>query len=305
MIGTAVRRIAGANPSCQKRTVPARWFEVTVDVPVQFAEAVANFLVECGAPGIQSDDHGTTVSLIGHFRTNPPLDLVRRFCSDLGVAPCTSECIRVRQIAEENWAENWKLHFQPQLIGERLYVCPSWAPPPPPERIAIIIDPGMAFGTGQHATTRGCLEFLESAACRRPITRALDVGTGSGVLAIALARLGVPEVWAVDTDPHACAIAQENAACNGVADCIRIRTSVDELSGTFDLVVANLFTDALEQLAPRFTHLLRSDGILICSGLLSDDEHRLHMTYASLGFALEQRTAEAAWVTLSWRRQNG
>jgi ribosomal protein L11 methyltransferase len=281
--------------------VPVLWFEVRVNVPAELGEAVANFLVESGAPGIQYDELISTVSLVAHFRDDPPLDALRRFCADLGCESASPEFIRVRRIAEENWAEDWKLHFVPHIVGERLCVCPSWAATPPPGRLAIVIDPGMAFGTGLHGTTHGCLELLESAVRRQPIARALDVGTGSGILAIALAKLGVSELWAVDTDPQACAVASENATRNGVDTQVRIRSSLDDVRGTFDLVVANLFAGALEQLAQRFVRLLEHNGVLICSGLLSNEEDRLRSAYAALGFTLEQRYADPPWVTLSWR----
>ena len=207
------------------------------------------------------------------------------------------------QITAENWAENWKLDFEPLIIGERLYVCPSWDAAPPPGREAIIIDPGMAFGTGHHATTRGCLVQLEWVLGRHTVTRAADIGTGSGLLAIALARLGVPEVWAVDTDAQACAIARDNAVRNHVDAAVHIRCNLDDAPGAFDLIVANLFAGLLEELAPRFAEMLRAGGIVICSGLLISDEARLARVYAAHGFDLERRDEDPPWMTIAWRRK--
>ncbi len=290
---------------CHTRGVPAVWFEITVDVPVQHGEAVANFLIENGAPGIQSEDRGGHTSLIAHFANDPPLDSLRRFCADLGADSSLLSPMRisVRRIAEEDWAENWKLHLRPQLIGERLCICPSWASTPPPGRIAIIIDPGMAFGTGDHASTRGCLLLLESEVRRHRVARALDVGTGSGILAITLAKLGVTDVLAVDNDPTACAIAAANADSNNVSANIRVAATLDAARGTFDLVAANLFANLLCELAPRLASALRRSGLLICSGLLATDERALCSRYDALGLQVDERYEEHTWVTLGLRRK--
>lgn len=274
------------------------WFELTVEVPARCSEAVANFLIESGAPGLQLDEYGETVSLITYHASAPSLGPLRRYCADLGV-PLDPAAIRIREIAEQDWAENWKLHFHPEAIGGRLYVCPPWDSAAPPDRLAIVIEPGMAFGTGQHATTRGCLMAIDWALDTRSIGSALDVGTGSGILAIALARLGVPEVWAVDVDQQALAIAGENAARNGVGKQIRFVSDMKAVAAGADLVVANLFTNLLVDSAVRFVRLVTPGGVLICSGFLEDDEHRVHGAYEPLGFAIARRYEEAGWVTLT------
>jgi ribosomal protein L11 methyltransferase len=285
--------------------VPAVWFEIAVDIPSQHGEAVANFLIENGAPGIRSEDRGGHTLLVAHFASAPPLDSLRRLCVDLGGDSWAADSMKVcvRRIAEEDWAENWKLHFQPQLVGERLCICPSWASTPPPGRIAVVIDPGMAFGTGHHASTRGCLLLLDSAVRRARITRGLDVGTGSGVLAIAMAKLGVMDVSAVDNDPTARAIAAANATANEVAPNICIAPTLDAVDGTFDLVAANLFANLLHELAPRLARALRASGLLICSGLLTADECALRSRYEALGLQVAERYQDQAWVTLGLRRK--
>ena len=283
--------------------MPPSWTEVTIDVSRAHADAVANFLMDCGAPGLQWTDEGETAQLTAYFANDPPLDALRQYCSDLGgsAGDAASARITARLVADEDWAQNWKLHSQPQLIGERFYVCPSWAAAAPEGRIAVIIDPGMAFGTGQHASTRGCLEGLDRAAARHLPSRALDVGTGSGVLAIALAKLGVSDIWAVDNDPTACTVATANAAVNNVADQVHVVSDLGGVSGRFDLVVANLYADLLEDLAQHLTALLTSDGVLIVSGFLEADEHRVRGAYVARGLGVACRHAEAPWVTLRFR----
>lgn len=279
------------------------WIEVAIKVPREYSDAVASFLVDCGAPGLQCTDDGDRTQLTAYFSNEPPLEALQRYCVDLGChvgGPGGCEIAR-REIVDEDWAHNWMLHSQPQLVGERLYICPSWAATAPAGRIPVIIDPGMAFGTGQHASTRGCLRQLERATVGRNITRALDVGTGSGVLAIALAKVGVSDVWAVDNDPTACAVAAANAAVNDVTLQIRIVSDLTDVPGTFDLVVANLYADLLEALAPRLVERLRPDGALITSGLLGVDEERVRTAYEAFGLAVVERDREEPWVTLALR----
>lgn len=282
--------------------MPAMWYELRVEVSQEYSDAVANFLTESGAPGLQLEERDGKVYLMAYYAAAPPLESLRRFCADLG-SPLDAATVRVQQIAEEDWAQNWKLHFHPQAIGDRLYICPPWDALAPPNRVAVVIEPGMAFGTGQHASTRGCLSLLDWATEQRSIRRALDVGTGSGVLAIALAKLRVPEVWAVDIDPLAVTIAAGNAARNGVEEQIHFASEIDAVPGAFDLLTANLFANLLEELADRFARLLAPTGLFICSGLLTSDEHRVHRAYEALGFEISKRYEEAGWLTLALERR--
>ncbi|MFQ5666476.1 MAG: 50S ribosomal protein L11 methyltransferase [Candidatus Binatia bacterium] len=282
------------------------WFAVTVDVPQGHSEAVANFLVEHGSPGLQLDERNGVVSLTAYFATDPPVEPLRRFCADISCNSPGSDgvTVRVRTTPDEDWAANWKKHFPPQIIGKKLYVCPPWAPAAPSGRVTVVIDPGMAFGTGQHATTRGCLYLLEDTVREGAVTRALDVGTGSGVLAIALAKLGVAEVWGVDNDPSICRIAVANACHNGVSGCTHFASSLADAPGMFDLITANLFADVLQELAGQLVHALRPTGTLICSGLLGTDAPGISTAYGALGFRVEQRYEERPWVTVALRRSD-
>ena len=282
--------------------MPSQWFECTVEVANEHSDAVANFLIDNGAPGLQSNEREASVEIVAYFSKKPPVEALQRFCTSIGCSPDSRAGIRVRQVPNEDWAENWKQHFQPQTVGMRLYVCPPWDCVAPAGRMSVVVDPGMAFGTGQHATTRGCLLLLERAMDDRTVKRALDVGTGSGVLAIALAKLGLCEVWAIDTDTNACTIAEANAMCNGVAAHVRIRSSLNAVGGAFDLVTANLYANLLEEMAPRFGGLLRPGGVFICSGFLNADELRIRSTYEACGLRPLRRHEEQSWVTLALQR---
>lgn len=277
------------------------WFELEVEVSKESSEPVANFLVESGSPGLQTDEHGTAVTLTAYYRQTPPLQGLQRFCDAIG-CPLGATAVRIREIAEEDWAQNWKAHFRPQPIGKRLYVCPPWDTSAPTDRIAIIIDPGMAFGTGQHASTRGCLMLLEWATSAQPMQRALDLGTGSGILAIALAKLGVSAVWAVDTDPQAIAIARSNAVRNAVDRYIQFAGSIEGATGPFDLVVANLFANILQELAPTVSRLIVPGGILVFAGVLSEEEPRVRGAFEACGMDTRKRYEEDGWVTIGLER---
>lgn len=278
-------------------SVPTEWFECAVDVPHECSEIVASFLIDNGAPGLQADERGHVTTLIAYFSDEPPLDALRRLCADIGCPLGEAVAIRVRHVPQEDWAENWKSHFRPRNVGEALRICPPWDVRAGHGRIVVVIDPGMAFGTGQHATTYGCLLLLERALAARPEGRALDIGTGSGILGIALAKLGVMEVWAIDTDPVARAIAARNAQGNGVA--VRIGRCLDEAPGTFDVVAANLYSSLLAEIAAPLVERLTAGGVLVCSGFQTGDEPRVRRAYETRGLRCNGRHEEESWVTLA------
>jgi ribosomal protein L11 methyltransferase len=279
-----------------------QWLALKLCVPAAVSEAVCNFLFECGTSGLQTDDDNGQTSITAYFDTIPPVEAIRRFLDDIGGPDGAAEFypLHVTEIAEQDWAENWKQHFAAQVVGRQLYVCPPWDSACPPHRIRIVIEPGMAFGTGLHATTRGCLELLEAAVERTRTDRGLDLGTGSGILAIAMAKLGVPDVRAVDIDPVARAVAADNAARNGVADRIVVSDSLEAAGGPFDLVVANLFANALIESATRLVARTESRGSIICAGFLTDDEAAIRDAYQRTGWSVAARREEGNWVTLQF-----
>ena len=283
----------------QYEVVAEKWVEVAVEVPHEHADAVANFLIESGAPGLVTNTSGATTILTAHYSSSPPLDSLKRFCAAIdcdGPFPL----VRTQTVAEQDWAENWKQHFEPLLVGDQLFVCPPWRCIAPPGRLAVVINPGMAFGTGHHASTRGSLVLLERNIRRRHVARALDVGTGSGILAIAMLKLGVNDVWAIDIDPLACQITAINAAVNEVDDRLHIAATWDACTGPFDLIVANLFATLLIERAPCLSRSIAAGGTLICSGLLAPDEGSVRRAYQRLGLTVVARFEESAWVTLDF-----
>ena len=286
-----------------------RWVALSLDVPSALADALANFLIEAGAPGVVTDvdDPGTpspptgTTRLEAHVRPEDEAAVtsaLRRYLASLAEIDAAARAVRVARhdVAPVDWEESFRAHHRPLAIGERLLVAPPWDVPAAAGREVLVIEPGMAFGTGQHATTRTCLEEIEAAVREGPVRSALDVGTGSGVLAAALARLGVPRVVAVDADAAVLPLARVTLLRNdapqvrlagGTAAAVRFR---------FDLVVANLLADALVADAPALEAAVAPSGRLVVSGLLDTQVETVLAAYPGWRVAAER--AEERWRTL-------
>ena len=284
--------------------MPATWTAVTVTAAPQLAEALASFLLDCGAPGLQTEDGDAAVRITAHFAGAAPLAALARFIESLRELhpDAPPPLLAVDVIEDGGWAENWKAHFPPLAVGERLFVHPPWVETVPPERVGVVLDPGMAFGTGHHASTRGCLILLERALHTHAGARVLDLGTGSGILAIAAAKLGSGEVWAVDIDADACTVAASNAAVNGVGAAIRIVSDLAAVPGTFDVVLANLLAGLLIDLAAEIAARLRPRGTAIGAGLLIDEAPAVRRAWRAVGLIDDGQLLDEGWVVLAARR---
>jgi ribosomal protein L11 methyltransferase len=209
----------------------------------------------------------------------------------------------VAPLADADWASAWREHFRPVPVGRSLLITPPWETPAPGERVVLAIEPGRAFGTGHHGTTATCLELLESLVAAERPARALDLGTGSGILAIAAARLGVGEVLACDCDPDAIAAAEANAERNGVGD--RVRAVVDDVATLAappaPLVLANLLAAAHRAFAERYTVLVAPGGVLVAGGLLDAEADEVAAVLAAHGFRREGARSLEGWTSLALR----
>ncbi|QRM18012.1 50S ribosomal protein L11 methyltransferase [Dechloromonas sp. TW-R-39-2] len=200
----------------------------------------------------------------------------------------------VEIIEEQNWVQLTQAQFDPIRVSERLWIVPSWHESPDPAAVNLILDPGMAFGTGSHPTTRLCLEWLE-----RVVTdqiSVLDYGCGSGILAIAAARLGAGRVAGVDIDPHAVQAARANAERNGVTALFA--DSAAPVAGQYDLVVANILSNPLRVLAPAICAHVRSGGQLALSGILREQAEEIIGIYAQW-LPMQVADTREDWVCLS------
>ena len=207
--------------------------------------------------------------------------------------------LRTSVVDEADWAEAWKAHFHVLRIGRRLIIKPSWRRHHREEDEVIIdLDPGMAFGTGLHPTTRLCLEALEARADRGPLGRTLDVGCGSGILSIAAVKLGATRALGIDIDPIAIEATVGNARHNR-AKRVRAREgSVPSGEGPFDLVLANLIAGLLVELAPHLAAEVVPGGTLIASGIFIDREADVRTALEAAGLQILDRRSETDWVAL-------
>lgn len=287
------------------------YWALTVSLDPDASDAVGNLLWEAGATGVVEEVEAIGVRLRAFF---PPshgaagiLPRLAGYLDDLRalavqVGPGTVE---VSRIAEEAWADAWRAHFRPLPIGRRLLVAPPWELPATRDsRLLVLIEPGRAFGTGSHATTHGCLELLERALERDVPARGLDVGTGSGILAIAAARLGVSAVTALDVDPDAVAAASANAERNEVGTRVRVElTGLEAWSGPpAPLVLANLLGATLIAQAPVLARCCERPGRLVAGGLLTHEAPMVVASFVPEGFALAEIVEREGWASLLLER---
>ncbi len=296
-----------------------RWLEIAVEVAGIDAETVADAFRQCCSGGVAIEPaarlegeayvvDGDAAALVkGYLPPGEDCAGVRRSLRlALRFAPLERppRWRRARRLREEDWRDSWKRYFRPQRIGKRLLVKPSWATYEVAAGDTVIeIDPGMAFGTGQHPTTAMCLRALEERL--RPGDAVLDLGAGSGILAIAAARLGAKRALALDIDPQAVKAARENAAANGVQALVEVREGT--LPGgapgeRCDMVVANISSLTIERLAPAFAESLRQGGTLIVSGFLEDSVDGLSRALEAAGFRVERVDAEGVWRAITAAR---
>jgi ribosomal protein L11 methyltransferase len=290
----------------------AGYWELALALSDDVEEGLTNFLWDQGALGVIAEQVGGDRPRLRAFfaddvdrgRLEARLTAYLAGLEALGFA--APRPARLTLLADGNWAEAWREHFRPLAVGRRVLVAPPWAVPPDAGRIAIVIEPGRAFGTGHHASTAGCLQALEALVdAAAPPAAAIDLGTGSGILAIAAARFGVGCILAVDDDPDALACAGANAALNGVADRVRfLRADAAGLpTAPVPLVLANLLTAAHVRLAADYARYVAGDGALVLGGILDSEGAAVTATLASHGFAAETAPSQEGWTTLVFSRR--
>lgn len=288
-----------------------RYWELTLPASDDVAEALTNLLWELGALGVVEEQAPPEAARLRAFFAGDADDealvaRVRTYLGDLRALGFAADgAPHLAPLADADWACAWRAHFRPLPVGHQILVVPPWeASGPSAGRLTIAIEPGRAFGTGHHGSTVGCLEQLEAVIARARPERALDLGTGSGILAIAAARLGVGEVLAVDLDPDAVANATANAALNGVDDRVRctLADADDVVTPSAPLVLANLLTAAHARLAPRYTALVASGGALVLGGILDAEAATLVETLGRHGWCPRGRRSVSGWTTLELDR---
>ena len=300
---------------------PARaWLQISIDTPVNMTDSISGFLaeltesgVEISAPAVDAKEPAKRETITGYLADDEERSEKEQILNDFlqqitARFPGTAAPIlTTSHIDEEDWGKNWKEHFKPIQITPRVTIKPSWEDyKNSADEIVIEMDPGMAFGTGHHASTRLALKFIDAcfiADSPHPRT-ALDVGTGTGVLGMACALFGADKVLGIDNDPDAVAAAQENIARNNLGKKVTITgqdlTTVKE---PFDLVIANITSNVLTEMAEQLFHCMAPGGQLILAGILTgEQEQSIQKTFTSLGLRHLATSYEDEWASLHFAK---
>ena len=286
-----------------RKQPPARWLELSVEAAPDAEEAVADVLRRYVYGGVTIEGAAASVVIKGYLPADGDLARRRRALRRKLAALPLASAVRSRWLNEEDWAHAWKEFFPVLRVSSRLVVCPTWRSYRPRHGEAVIrLDPGMAFGTGQHPTTLMCLRALEE--LLRPGMDVLDLGTGSGILALAAARLGATSVLALDIDPQAAAVARENVRLNGLEAVVQVAEGgLDEaLRAAFDLAMANISASVIVEMASALAAVLRPGGLLIVAGFSVESADRVSSGLGRTGLMVERALADGDWRALIARR---
>lgn len=268
------------------------WLKLRLRADKARATVIADALESLGALAVSLEDAGdepqfdigqpeaaawsdTWVSGLFPIETSP-LGVLEQLTRDTTLSPLPPHDVEL--VADQDWERSWMERYKPLRFGQRLWVCPSWLAPPDPSAVTIMLDPGLAFGSGTHATTALCLEWLERQSLAGKTV--IDYGCGSGILAIAALKLGARAAWGIDTDPQALAVSRENAARNGIGSELTLLLPEQAPAGMVaDIVLANILAKPLMELAGRLTALVRPGGGLALSGLLANQTEEVSRHY--------------------------
>jgi len=287
----------------------SQYLTLRCEVPLELAETAAFVLHEEGAAGVELlDDEirpppgapelpAGKARVTGYFGAEADAESIRARVQAL----VPGAAVTWEVLDEEPWAESWKLHFRPVKVRDSFWVIPPWEKAP--EGVAtVVIEPGMAFGTGNHETTALCLDF--AADLVRPGATVLDLGCGSGILGIAAARLGAGRVLMLDNDPVAVEVAKKNAIANGFPDIEASGVPVEALRESFDLVLANILAVTLIDLAPAVLRCVRPGGSVVLSGITIDQADEVRVTYEALGMVAREERRRGEWSAIHLGRPN-
>ena len=290
--------------------------EFAVWAPVDLAETVAWHVQEWGGQGVVVSElpaEGPQPSEVAVklYRPGTPEDaaafvaeLEGRLAAVQAHFPGTALRVTTRLVPSEDWEHSWKRYWHALEIGERLVIKPSWeAWTGDPDKLVIALDPAQAFGTGTHPTTQLCLRALEDAVPNYDAPRVLDVGTGSGILAIAAAMLGARHVDACDTDPVAVEATIENATRNGVAGQIAVTVgAIDVLEGQAEVVVANILAEVIAPIAPELAARTKPGGMVIASGIIRARQAMVEEAFEAAGLVVLRIEHQGEWVLVEARK---
>lgn len=309
------------------------WIELIIHTTTEGADHVSGILMEAGASGTMIEDkadipdqdkpHGIWEIFDSRLLDNMPEDvLVHAWFEATPVLPSLLDSIRfrlaglgsqnirfgsllmeTRSVNDQAWTDVWKKYFRPFHASEHIVIKPTWEPySPAPDDLVIEIDPGMAFGSGTHETTAMCLSLLEQSISGKE--EVIDVGTGSGILAIGAALLGAGHVLAIDIDPDAVKVADENVRHNHVEKSVAVRQGnlLDHVSAVCDICVANIISDVIIAFAAPLMNHIRPGGLFICSGIVSSRGDEVASALESAGYEILRRVTRGEWTAFLSRR---
>lgn len=288
------------------------WLQLTFSVEQSLAELLADELTACGAlsvtfqdaadepvyePALNTTPLWLQTNVVGLFEENVDVDALIVHLQP--IFPTLSH-YEIEKIPDQEWSRVWMDNFHPMRFGQRLWICPTWHAPPHPEDINILLDPGLAFGTGTHATTALCLTWLDQTGSLQG-KQVLDFGCGSGILAIAAAKLGASEIWAVDNDPQALFATRENAEQNHVLEQLSLHLPEACPKLQVDVLLANILASPLIELAPRLIAQVKPGGLIVLSGILNTQAESVSSAYTAVCEILEVVEQEE-WVRIVARK---
>lgn len=292
------------------------WIQIKLNATNENAEQIGDMLMEeTGALSVTFlDAHDTPVfePLPGETRLWGDTDVLALYDAEADTQLIMSQikasnmlvdgfAYKVEQLEDKDWEREWMDNFHPMKFGERLWICPSWRDIPDPSAVNVMLDPGLAFGTGTHPTTALCLQWLESLDLSGKTV--IDFGCGSGILAIAAIKLGAEKVIGIDIDPQALLASKDNAQRNGVAEQLEVYLPQDQPEGLLaDVVVANILAAPLRELSSIITGLVKPNGLLAMSGVLDTQAEDVANHYRD-AFHIGPIVEQSEWCRISGRKQ--
>ena len=288
------------------------WIQIRINATAKTADKVSNMLLGRGAQAVTFMD-AKDVPVYEPMPGETPLwgetEVMGLFDAETDPAPTIAffqqifgENVgyKVEQLEDKDWVREWMDHFHPMQFGERLWICPSWRDVPNPDAVNVMLDPGLAFGTGTHPTTALCLQWLDGLDLAGKTV--VDFGCGSGILGIAALKLGAARVIGIDIDPQAIQASRDNAARNGVADQIELYLPADQPQDVeADVVVANILAGPLRELAPLIAGHGKAGSLMALSGVLESQAPELETIYGQW-FEMDPTAVKEEWCRLSGRK---
>ncbi|WP_323972862.1 50S ribosomal protein L11 methyltransferase [Aeromonas hydrophila] len=288
------------------------WIQIRINATAKTADKVSNMLLGRGAQAVTFMD-AKDVPVYEPMPGETPLwgetEVMGLFDAETDPAPTIAffqqifgEDVgyKVEQLEDKDWVREWMDHFHPMQFGERLWICPSWRDVPNPDAVNVMLDPGLAFGTGTHPTTALCLQWLDGLDLAGKTV--VDFGCGSGILGIAALKLGAARVIGIDIDPQAIQASRDNAERNGVADQIELYLPADQPQDVeADVVVANILAGPLRELAPLIAGHGKAGSLMALSGVLESQAPELEIIYGQW-FEMDPTAVKEEWCRLSGRK---